>query len=396
MGRSQALYDRISQSLPVLRGWAITWIVAYHLMGNTKGYLVLEEAFKTLSKGSLKNIVEAGLDLFIEAGSTGVNVFLVISGFGLTASWWKKSGAQGIAKIPLMTFWKKRALRILPHFWAAVAIAILLYFINPAWAPFGQSLWEAGGLSPLWAILTTLTTLRNFISGHFYFLNGAWWYVGLSLQLYLIFPWLIQLGNRYGWRKLLISSLLFSLAYRAICSLSPIASGGVLLPWVFFPSRIFEFSLGIYLAITFLQSANEEKQNDRFNTSLNKLLFKPQFIPICICLFLTGISFKWSTYPALHIFADALIGVGLFGSLIQLSQIKFLQFGQLFRFIGKYSYGIYLTHMNVYLMLWPIASAWIPSYWPRFALVMVVCCAIGIGFEVLFSASRNALKVSFE
>lgn len=360
-------------------------------MGNTQGYLVLEDAIDTLSKGGIKNIVESGLALFISAGSTGVNVFLIISGFGLTASWWKKYGARGISTIPLMTFWKKRVLRIIPQFWAAVAIATLLYFINPAWAPFGQSIWQTGGLSPLFAILTTLTTLRNFVSDHYYFLNGAWWYVGLSIQLYLVFPWLIRIGSRYSWRKLLIASLLFSLTYRAVFCLSPLASGGNLIPLVFFPSRIFEFTLGIYLAITLLQPASELQQDKRLNTWLNHLLLKPQFISISICLFLIGLSFKWLSYPALHIFEDALIGIGLFCSLIQLSQIKFLQFGQLSRIVGKYSYGIYLIHMNVYLILWPIASAWIPSYWPRFAVVMLACCAIGIIFEIGFAACSKSL-----
>ena len=132
MGRSQDVsnaqdaYSRISQSLPILRAWAIVWIVAYHLMGNTKGYLMWEEAVQTVSKGGLKNVVEFGLDLFISAGSTGVNVFLIISGFGLTASWWKRYGSWGVVQMPLMTFWKKRVFRIIPHFWAAVVIATLL------------------------------------------------------------------------------------------------------------------------------------------------------------------------------------------------------------------------------------------------------------------------------
>lgn len=145
----------------MLRGWAIVWIVAYHLMGHTRGYLELDEAIATLSQGGLKNIIETGLALLISAGSTGVNVFLVISGFGLTASWWKKYGSHGVENIPLLTFWRKRVFRIFPLFWMAVAIATFLYLMNPAWAPFGQNIWQAGGLSPLWALLSTVSTLLD-------------------------------------------------------------------------------------------------------------------------------------------------------------------------------------------------------------------------------------------
>jgi len=392
MNRHQDAYDRVSQSLPVLRGWAIVWIVAYHLMGNTRGYLVFDEAIAALSKGGVKNVVDSALALFITAGSTGVNVFLIISGFGLTASWWKKYGAQGIDKIPLITFWQRRILRIVPQFWAAIAIALMLYCLNPSWAPFGQSVWEAGGFSPFLAVFTTLTTLRNFVSEHYYFLNGAWWYVGLSIQLYLIFPLLIWFGCRYGWLRLLIVTLLFSLAYRAVFLLFPIGGDSNLIPLAFFPSRLFEFTVGIYVAIALL-SPNAEP-NKRIARWLENLLLKPQLIPVSCGLFLVGISFKWLPYSFLTIFAEALIGVGLFCGLVRLSQGKRTAFNQISQLVGKYSYGTYLTHMNVYLVLWPLATAWIPSYWLRFVLVTLACCVVGMTFEVGFSACSKALSTA--
>ena len=385
-------YDAISKSLPVLRGWAIVWIVAYHLMGNTRGYLVWDETIATLSKGGLKNIVDVGLELFITAGSTGVNVFLIISGFGLTASWWKKYGSQGVEQMPLMEFWQKRVFRIFPLFWMSVAIATLLYFIDPAYAPFGQDIWQAGGLSPLWALLATVSTLRNFISDHYYFLNGAWWYVGLSLQLYLVFPWLIRWGCRWGWFRLLSASLLFSLTYRAVFLLSPMESFDTLIPLAFFPSRLFEFVFGIYLAMAFLKPTDELKQRKGLRVWLEHLLLKPQFSPLSGCLCLVGLSFKWLPYPALNIFSEALIGVGLFCSLVSLSQIRLLRFGQLSQTVGKHSYGIYLIHMNLYLVLWPTAIALVHSYWPRWGLVLIVCCLIGMGFDAGFAACSRTLE----
>ena len=284
MSRPPRSYDTISQSLPVLRGWAIVWIVAYHLMGNTRGYLDWDEAIATLSQGELKNIIDTALVLFVSAGSTGVNVFLIISGFGLTASWWQKYGSRGVENMPLPTFWRKRVFKIFPLFWTAVAIATLLHWINPTWAPFGQNIWQAGGLSPLWALLATVSTLRNFIPDYYYFLNGAWWYVGLSVQLYFVFPWLIQFGCRWGWLKLLIASLLFSLTYRAVFLLLPIESFGTVIPLAFFPSRLFEFTVGIYLAMTFLKPA-PDLQPHQGRRWVKNLLLKPQFIPLSFCLF---------------------------------------------------------------------------------------------------------------
>ena len=181
-------YALISQSIPLLKGWAIIWIVAFHLVGNTRGYLNLSAAMTTLSQGGLKEGINTGLELVIAAGNTGVNLFLVISGFGLTASWWKHYGSKGIKTMPIKEFWTKRVFRIFPLFWFSIALSVLLYFIRPDWAPFGQEIWQQGSLSAMGALLATVTTIRNFIPEYYYFLNGAWWYIGLSLQLYLIFP----------------------------------------------------------------------------------------------------------------------------------------------------------------------------------------------------------------
>lgn len=41
-------YALISQRIPLLKGWAIIWIVAFHLVGNTRGYLDLGEAMTAL------------------------------------------------------------------------------------------------------------------------------------------------------------------------------------------------------------------------------------------------------------------------------------------------------------------------------------------------------------
>ncbi|MEL6940639.1 MAG: acyltransferase, partial [Cyanobacteria bacterium J06598_1] len=305
----------------MLRGWAIVWVVAYHLMGNTRGYLVWDEAIATLSKGGTKNIVETGLEILISAGAAGVNVFLVISGFGLTASWWKRYGSQGIEKIPLAEFWRKRVFRIFPSFWVAMALSVLLYFLNSSWAPFGQTIWQQELWSPVFALLATISTLRNFIPDYYYFLNGAWWYVGLCLQLYLIFPYLVRLGCRWGWAKLLTASLLFSLAYRAVFLLSPVDDAWRLIALAFFPARLFEFVFGTYLAMMFLQPGSPATQRIPLNFWLNNLLFKPQFLPVNFCLFSIGLCLKWSAYPALNIFAEAFIAVGLFCGLISLSRV---------------------------------------------------------------------------
>lgn len=393
----QNAYTRISKTLPILKGWAILWIVAFHLMGNTRGYLNLSESLQTLSQGNLKSTIDTTLELIIAAGNTGVNIFLVISGFGLTASWWKKYGSQGTSRLPLRSFWQKRVLRIFPLFWISVALAALLYTANPAWAPFGQTLWQSGPLTLLSVFLATITTLRNVIPEYYYFLNGAWWYIGLSLQLYFIFPVLIQAGRHWGWSKLLLGTLLFSFAYRAVFAFAPIDGSWVTVAFAFFPARLFDFTFGIYLAITLLTSAPSHR--------LQNLLFNPFYLPVSLSCFLVSLTLKWINHPIFNIFEDAIITVSLFCTLICLSQLAThptlkvtakvtdrLITPIVSALFGRYSYGIYLTHMNVYLVLWPMATNFVPSYWPRFAIVALLSCLIGAQFERAYGLLESQLR----
>lgn len=393
VGHAQNPYIAISRSLPILRGWTIVWIVMYHLLGNTKDYLTWPDIITSLPQGDVKNLFVSGLQLFIAAGDTGVSIFLIISGFGLTASWWKHQGRQGLGKFSLLDFWRKRVFRIFPLFWASIALSTGLYLIHPAWVPFGGGIWQQGSMAVLGAFLATITTVRNLIPGYYYFLNGAWWYVGLALQLYLIFPALIGLGQRWGWSTLLIRSLGISLIYRGICALAPLDTAWSNLAFDLFPARLFEFTFGIYIAMTVLQSADETPwKRGLGHRRLMALLFQPRFLGVNLFCFLIGLACKWSDYGILRILDDGLIAVGLFCSLVCLSQFKLLSLGPLAKMVGQYSYGIYLTHMNIYLVLWPLSLDLLPSYWPRFLWVTLGCCVIGAGFEVGYGWLQGHLR----
>lgn len=393
MTRASHPYATISHSLPMLRGLAIIWITAYHLLGNTQGYLSGPEAIAALSQGGLQPLVDTGLKLLVGSGKVGVNVFLVISGFGLTSSWWKKYGSRGVSSLPLAEFWQKRVFRILPLFWTSVALSGLLYWLSPDWAPFGQQVWEQGHVAVLAAVLTTVSTLRNFIPDYYYFLNGAWWYVGLSLQLYLVFPWLIKAGQSWGWLRLLTSALLFSLSYRTAIALSPVEGLWSTIFLACLPARLFEFVLGMYLARTLIEPRQAEKPSRSGYDWLQRLLEDPLFLPVNLGCLALGLAFRWSASPLLQVFDDSLIAVGLFCGLVCLSQLKLPSVMEsLFKLTGQYSYGIYLTHMNIYLALWPMASQLVPSYWPRFVLVTALSCIVGAGFEASYGWIQGTLR----
>ncbi|MBD2104591.1 acyltransferase [Leptolyngbya sp. FACHB-261] len=385
------LYTRLSQALPSIKGLAILMVVIYHIWNYTKDYPSFAQIIAAASNGSLKDWLEACLDLVSLLGEQGVHFFLIASGFGLAASWWRQYGlldkkASSFAVIP---FWKRRLQKLLPFYWAAHALALLLVFIHAEWVPFGHEVFNHSSLGVIAAVIASLTTLRNIVPEFYSFLNGAWWYVGLSVQLYLVFPLLINLGKRWGWTPLLMGSLLLSCLYRAVVITLPLSEKltDVLVRGALFPSRLFEFVFGIVLAISLLKpiATSQRRTTQIFGldpnlfTWIHALLRKRQWLPVSVALWISGLACHWSSSAGwlfLRVPADALIGVGEFCLVFQMLAFA-PQLQPWLKPLGHYSYGIYLTHMNLFVGLWALSLPLLPSYWPHLLLVTSITCGLG-------------------
>jgi len=388
-------YNQISFSLDALRGIAMLLIVSYHLWGFTKGYQDFHSLLDLAKSGGLKEVIEGFLYTVCLLGEQGVHIFLIISGFGLTASWLRQKNRA----ISLQSFWQRRIGRIIPMFWLSVALSIGLWWINPDWVPYGGGIWQGTWGKTLLLLGSTLTTLRNFIPDYFFTINGAWWYVGLAIQLYFAFPFLIRLGQHWGWNILLGCSLLTSLIFRLSIWLLPLNASltNIWIRGAFFPSRLFEFVLGLVLAIAIFSP-------DQLNSNLvqlPKLILRRRWLPINLLIFFVGFLAHHSTPNNIgfgRVFSDVLMAWGELGSLIQLILIleAVPAIGQSIvrglKLIGKYSYGIYLTHMNIFIILWLAMNSIVNNYWIRFGFVVSGSVLIGMSFDGLYQWGTNQLR----
>jgi len=116
-------------------------------------------------------------------GHFAVVVFIALSGFSLAVSpsraGWRISSCR--------TFAQRRAWRILPAYWAALAISLWISTLVPqpgAGAPTFKSVWVYGFL--LQDIFGAPTP------------NGALWSIAVEAQLYAIFPLLLLLKRHAG------------------------------------------------------------------------------------------------------------------------------------------------------------------------------------------------------
>lgn len=145
-----------------VRGIAILLVFCFHYLGLIQGY----SAFPDMPEG-------LGL-LF--GGNTGVTLFFVLSGFLLTRPF-----VRG-ADLNWLSFYQRRALRILPMYYLCVLLGALLN--QPAsWVSALKALFFFDiGLTTLWPM------------------GAVWWSLVVEIQFYLLLPLLIWLARSARWR----------------------------------------------------------------------------------------------------------------------------------------------------------------------------------------------------
>ncbi len=315
--------------LDVVKGVAILWIAYFHFFkawANERFGAPFQSGFareflaQCAPASSLETVACVARAVFVGASLLGfhaVSVFLLLSGFGLAhslARTWRPGD-------PWWGWYRARFLRLYPMYW----IAHLLIVVSPfVWRPepidgrfwlslLGDRFWPADTL--------------------FYYLNPAWWYFGLLLQLYLVFPPLFLLLVRVGPGVFLALTLFATFACRWIMLVGhPV--DGVWVQGAFFGARLFEFTAGMALGWWY-QRAPEVTE---------RRLFAMPALILGAALYALGLASYRSieTYVA----TDALLCCGLFLLLVHLARALAARprLGAVLATIGVYSYGLYLVH----------------------------------------------------
>src|SRR5215475_271282 len=171
-----------------LRAFAALWVVLFHMWAFSGGPLW------------------PGVDLVLRSGSTGVSLFLVLSGFCLYLPF---AGGR-LDRFRTGAFLRRRCARLLPAYYTSLAIVLLAHAVGgglpglPRMAPA-----ELVGQAAAHATLTHQLTPSTF-----YALNGAYWSLGLEWELYLTLPLLILATRRFGLGRTVGAVFAVTIAYR--------------------------------------------------------------------------------------------------------------------------------------------------------------------------------------
>jgi peptidoglycan/LPS O-acetylase OafA/YrhL len=117
-------------------------------------------------------------------GRFAVVVFIVLSGFSLALS----PARHGWRLDRLSGFAQRRAWRILPAYWAALAFSLAV-----AWLLVAQ---PGNGVPDAKSVVVNGLLVQNIVAAHSP--NGAFWSMAVEAQLYLAFPLLLLVVRRWG------------------------------------------------------------------------------------------------------------------------------------------------------------------------------------------------------
>jgi peptidoglycan/LPS O-acetylase OafA/YrhL len=314
--------------LDVTKGWAILWVVYFHTFTcwikppSPIGSDFVQPVGRPETWTSLLPFLEGMVRLVgigvSQLGFHAVGLFVVASGFVLTQSAVRATEKGGVR---WGSWIGSRLARLYPMYW----FAHLVYLISPFEARLEPVDWR------FWVSLSGLRFL--WIDWNFYYLNAAWWYFSLILQLFALFPLLFWALRKWGPTLFFLGAVLIGFAARYIMLYVHPVSGQYVLGGCGL-SRMPEFAFGMLLGALYA------KNSARFE---GWLLRGPGFLA---GLVLYPLALAVYQLPKGYVAVDLLTGVACFlvvaGASGFWSGIPHL--GRWLAVAGTFSYGIYLVH----------------------------------------------------
>ena len=305
------------------RGVAILWIMGVHFISTWgepapfTGYLREFVSPATGLTDRLANLFMAGLRL----GWQGVDIFVVLSGFVLTLSHLSETRHRSY-----LSWLARRAVRIYPMYWAAIVGTIAIW----CWS-FRSMSFDWSQMPSRFDIVTHAAGLHVIWKSTFSSICPAWWFIGLILQLYLVFPFLVRAHARIGNARFLCAAAAFCLMARL--AIPPLLAGAETIEHRgFFGYAIFQFATGMVLARVWVDG-----QRDQL---IARILRHRALLG---AVYLIWILAKYLGFSRLLLMPFATTAIALL-FIETLRRLKGSVLVAALARIGTYSYALYLIH----------------------------------------------------
>lgn len=356
-----------------LRGLAALQVVAFHFLG--------------LELHRQSRLVRVAF-LWTQFGHFAVDIFIVLSGFCLMLP--VAHSKTNRLNTSFSAYWRRRALRILPPYYAALALSLLL--IRWTHAPEGVT---AGN------VMAHLLLIHNLFPVYHSSINVAMWSVATEWQIYFFFPTLLlPVWKRFGNGAAVVTGFLVGL-----------------LPLAFFPDGRLNGACPWYLGLFAMGMAGAgvyTAQRDREWHGLKSLIWGG------LLLMLAYVGAKWAQPEAsghgfnIQGIKDALGGGAAWCLIVYTAcctaqqaakasesvnldtsdacgktkparnPVRRLLEWKPLLCVGAFSYSLYLTHGVVLLGLSWLSARLAPGPLPEFVLRACVGIPVALGVAACF------------
>jgi peptidoglycan/LPS O-acetylase OafA/YrhL len=279
----------------------------------------------------------------LEYGHLGVSVFIVLSGFSLMLP-----VARNRNRLPWGTwgFYWRRARRILPPYYLAMAFSLLLI-----WLFIGHKTgtkWDDSLPVTVQSVVEHIFLLQDFSAANHATINHVFWSVALECQIYLLFPALLPLWRRYP--PLLAAPLVLVASLALLIALAPTWVGK--LPgyagYAFAPQYIGLFAMGMFAASVYTAPGPRWAR------------LRDWYAWEAVALVSLLVVARLITAKDVYLL-DPIIGLGTIGLLLAASRpghLNLIHAALEWRplvWVGGISYSLYLIHAPLIQLIWQYA-----------------------------------------
>jgi peptidoglycan/LPS O-acetylase OafA/YrhL len=313
-------------------------------------------------------------------GRGAVAIFIVLSGFSLglgpaRSGWRFKS---------LRTYAHRRAWRILPPYWAALAFSLVMTWYvlaQPGWpVPNGKSVVVYGFL-----------VQDAFSQGHhagFWSAgapNRAFWSIAIEAQLYILLPLLLLLVRRVSARAMVALVTVIVVTIGLLGPHVPLMKGPLV---TFAPDLAVLFAVGL-LAAGIVTAGERIRSRPWLGYALAAT------VPVIALMVVKGSA--WSNLNLFWLDLAWAPAIGCLLAAIATSRprpvVRFLD-SRLPRSLGSCSYSLYLTHMPIVIAVsYGLVLGRVATGTPTFFVLAAILVPVTVGFARLFAA---AFEIPFQ